>query len=166
MDTILNKAQEIFFLAMLHGWPAGIKGTDVPGMPGHKETTCYVDGGRWRVTDRYLVSKSKKSAGTVTMWLDDEPAWFMGYSGFYRKSEIPFLKRVLMMNYQKNVFNGGRGPSLVAGYELTPSENLVYVNWTTGNFEKFSSHEEVHPAIGIGAANPLGGHDCWGMALI
>jgi hypothetical protein len=159
---ILKAAQEHFFRAMQVGYVAGAKGVEVPGTPKYKQ--IEYKSGDFRIVDQYGSSQAGKSEGTTRIRFCDDPVWVMSYGGFYRKNEIPFLKRALMQNYEKRHFTGGRGPSLMTDLELMlEGDSPVYVNWFTGDFMRFSGREEIRTCD---SDSPLGWHDYMGMALI
>lgn len=169
-DELLEIAKGHFFAAMRCGYASGEKAVPVSAfsdLPGHKQYV-YEDG-YFRVVDRYCVSRAGKSAGTTTIFYYDSPVWFMSYGGFYRKEEIPFLKRALTFSYRHNDFNGGRGPSTYRDEPVEPKQQeenpLVYINnMNCSGFESFAGHEEIHAASS--PSKILGLHDYWGMALI
>jgi len=156
-EKILQVAELHFLVAMKIGWAAGVRGTDVPDMPNYREIVYKKDG--FKVADRFCVSKEGKSAGTTTIWYFDEPIWVMNYGGFYRKEDIPFLRRALMANYEFNNFFGGRGPDIFTDQnrEIAYSNYSVYAS----TFSSFSGKECIHDS-----KKTLGWHEYWGMALI
>ncbi len=154
-DELLQQAQQCFFAAMMQGWAAGTKAVPVPDMPGHKQIV-YEDG-KFRVIDRFGVSNSGRSAGTTTIWFSDEPIWFMSYGGFYRKEDIPFLKRALMQDYGEWNFHGGRGPDSIR------EGVLHYINHVDvgSRFSRFQGKEVIYDGN-----ETVGYHNYLGMTLI
>ena len=165
---ILEMAEQYFFVAMKNGWVAGIKGEDVSGMPGYKKIDFAI--GDFRILDCWCVSDAG-SAGTIIIWFmwpthAPKPIWVMNYGGgLYRKEDVPFLKRALMVAYERKEFSGGRGP---VRYEETAG-GLIYSNRIEANtFEGFRGEENLYKPEGVRDLNPIrvGWHECWGMALI
>jgi hypothetical protein len=158
-EEILEMAKDYFFVAMMHGWPSGEKGKDVPGMSGYKEVDYGI--GDFRILDRWCVGE-KGSFGTTTIWFSfysPNPIWFMSYGGFYRKEDIQFLRRVLLIVYMDGKFIGGRGPESFA----EPSGRLMYRNHTDGKtFSVGFSGEECLYEHG----KKVGEHRYFGMPLI
>ena len=149
------EVQEVFFKGMIRGWAAGCDKFAVPDMPGYKEIS-YQEG-KFRLLDRYCISRSKKSAGTTTIWYEDDPIWVMNYGGYYVSRAMGIVKNAIRDNYQDKIFFGGRGPFIhVEG-------TLIYTNRpVVNNFAKFEGREEVlDTEFGI----LLGFHDCWGFSL-
>ena len=165
-EEILKQAKEFFFKAMLVGWPAGVRGADVHGMPGYKEKGAFMGGSGtdFRLLDRWCVSTCG-SAGTIAIWFRDEPIWIMFYGGHYPKEVIPFLKLALMEAYKKDEFLGGRGPRVY----LAVNKELRYFNGVIppSNFSRFEGREEIYVVNSDGTeAEMVGWHKYWGMALI
>lgn len=170
-DEILREAQEIFFNAMLYGWTAGIReNIIVSDKPGYKEIPPYEREG-FRVVGSYYVSSSGKSVEITIIWYFNNPVWFMSCSGFCRKKNIPFLKRALMVAYEKNEFNGGRGPD---SYEYKDSSGeWLYTNCVSrkhncfpkSTFLDFSGIEYLHNSIHVSGESD-DWHEYLGMALI
>ncbi len=162
-DKLLQQAQKCFFEAMMQGWAAEVKAVPVPDMPGHKQT--IYENGKFRVIDRFCVSSAGMSAGTTTIWYQNDPIWFMSYGGFYREKDVSFLKRALLESYVLGRFTAGRGPVLVR--DEAQGSDLVYTNWIhygNDDFKSFGGREEIcslHAQKEI-----LGFHNYSGMALI
>ena len=160
---VVDVAQTVFFEAMLRGWAGGVRAVDAVGEPGYKQIVYKT--GEFRVVDCYGVSSSTgKSAGTTKIWFRDHPVWFMGYGGFYRKEDIPFLKDVLVETYKNGLFRGGRGFSECRGV-AGRGEGLFYTNDVNVNssFLDFRGKERI---TSITEARLVGHHEYWGMALI
>jgi len=153
----VKKTQEFFLKAMLQGWISGAEETKVPHMPGYR-TIPFRDGDLF-LLDCYCVNpNSSKSAGTTTIWYRDIPVWIMQYGGFYRKSEISFLKHALRCAYESNVFIGGRGP---IDYR---EDQLLYEN--SPNFDEFEGFSGIETIYRLPELEELGHHKYWGMYLV
>ncbi len=156
-SALVQRIQSFFFEAMVEGWAGGGKKTEIADMPGYKAIS-YRDRDFF-LLDCYCVNPgSRKSAGTTTIWLGDEPVWFMSYNGFYAVNAIPFLKRALWRTYEAQKFFGGRGP---IAFQEGP---YVYLNRPRPNdFEEFAGREEI---IHTGIPGPLlGFHEYRGSIM-
>ncbi|HEY0220813.1 MAG TPA: DUF5680 domain-containing protein [Candidatus Paceibacterota bacterium] len=156
----LSLIEAMFFTAMQAGYAVeGISKAKVIDLPGYKEI-------RYEEPDLLLVDRwcvnlnSEKSAGTTTIWYQDNPVWFMSYGGHYPQSAIRLLKQALRMQYCQDVrFHGGRGPRVVADR----GAGLIYMNRPeVNNFSEFKGREEIF-SIDRGW---IGYHDYWGMSLL
>lgn len=157
IKEILSQGQSFFFEGMIRGWAADGQYEKVSDMPGFR--VFYYGEGDFRLGDTYCVTPySSKSAGTTTIWYKGHSIWVMKYMGFYEKSVIEFLKRVLLKTYKAYEFVGGRGPIF---YSEGP---LAYMNHLSGNnFANFRGREEI---FNTEKGTPLGFHDYQGMSLL
>ena len=135
------RVQMFFFEAMMKGWATSPEKHPIPGLPGSKSIT-YEDAGL-KLVDYYFVSKLPPylTYGTTVIYEFGNPVWVMHYGGDYDKRVIPFLKSVLMRNYQDKVFVGGRGPERLEGEDHT----LQYLNNVEekSSFIRFRGHEQI-----------------------
>ena len=142
-------AQGHFFEAMKQGYAAApLKGA-MEGMP-HSKTIEYTFED-WRVLDVYQTSPiSDRSGGTTTLFFENVPIWMMQYLGKYDKKTIPCLKAALLQNYEKEVYEGGRGPEV-----YHHEDGLVYYNQVDQNdfFGRTWGTESIFSPTGI-----LGSH--------
>jgi len=159
MSIALDQVKEFFFVAMMQGYVGNKSKVKIASMPGFKEIDVIA--GLWRCLDRYCVnSVSRKSAGTTTIWFENDPVWIMNYSGWYDESAIDFLKSALRSNYEKSIFVGGRGPT----YFFESGSPFTYSNFGCigMTFARFQGQEQIN-ALNHGN---LGYHNYWGMSLL
>ncbi len=157
MDIFLEeKIKKFFFRAMMAGWVNDDKKTTIANMPGYKQIPFRE--GNFFLLDRYCVNhSSQKSAGTTTIWFENNPVWVMNYNGFYDKCVFAFLKSILCRTYTDQQFYGGRGPFIYI------EGSLIYINELKLNdFSKFEGHEKViDMKFGL-----RGEHEFSGMSLL
>ncbi len=132
---------DFFWLANEEGYanPA-IKAIESPFNPNEKTITIQMNDLVYQ--DKYWVTPASDcSAGTTTIlykhnngWV---PIWWMSYAGRYRKKDIPFLKKVLLVNIREKRFVGGRGP------ERYKEEFRSYSNNCLGSFGDFRGIETI-----------------------
>jgi len=144
-DVQLPTAEDIkrtFLAAMRAGYASDApKKTTIVELPGSKVITF--EDGPWVVKDVYFVSPgSTFSSGMTIIYYNCHVVWTMQYQGSYPENIIPFLKRALAANYNKNEWCGGRGPAHYGEGEL------VYLNTRAYNFEKFEGREEISRSPG------------------
>ena len=157
--TIQSSAEKVFFEAMLDGWVGGENKKSIITESPDGYTTFEFTSGCFRVADRYCTTRhSTYSAGTTTIFYQNNPVWWMSYGGFYPEHLIPFLWKALKQQYDKRVFRGGRGPASLV------FEDYLYLNSrVSGNFTKFKGREEI---IDMRNGSLSGYHEYWGMSLI
>ncbi|MFC1640884.1 DUF5680 domain-containing protein [Patescibacteria group bacterium] len=157
-EKLLEEVEAFYFEAMLAGYAAeGIEKGTITELPGFK--TIPYRRGRFSLLDCYGVRlDSPKSAGSTTIWCDDEPIWMMSYCGYFAKEVIPFLKKALLEAYQSHQFEGGRGP------RLFEEGSLTYMNKPAFNF--FSEFNGFERIIDSKSDKEVGFHKYLGMSLI
>jgi hypothetical protein len=122
-NVILKEARQVFFRAMLAGY-AGDSTTEKT-TDGHGYTTIRFNDRPFLVEDRYCVTPhSNQSAGTTTIFFNDDPIWWMSYNGRYAEEAIPFLKQALARACRRGKFIGGRGP-----YETVFSDGKYFYKY-------------------------------------
>jgi hypothetical protein len=135
---MLIGARDAFFAAKRLGY-AG-KGAKVVKLQngGRRMTSVHGD---FTVIDIWYVTKeSDVSFGTTMITFEEQPIWFMQYSGQYQKEAISFLKQALTYAYEDCHFNGGRGPE-----NFTAKDgSMFYENSWSGDFTKFTGHEHIY----------------------
>lgn len=172
-EVVLKRAQKVFFKAMLAGYFGdGSDTTKTKTADGETIITYVSIDGDFRVVDRYYTRPdSDCSAGTTTIFYQNLPTWWMSYSGEYPADIIPFLKEAVGSNYQKGIFNLGRGPSEYRNGDLhyhCRSNNPG----TNNTFDCFSGQEvvvrfEINKETGLRTiVKGLGFHRFIGMSLI
>lgn len=168
---LAQHAEKIFFAGMLTGYVSSeMSGMGIFGIPRVRPSKRYgfeewgADDLRtgWELHDSYGVGQGGLSFGMTIITYEEVPIWHMQYWGRYEKRVIPFLKRVLLMNYDQKIFSGGRGPDTFSTTE--DSWRLVYLNGADGTFAKFSGVEGIRDVTG----NPVsvGFHRYQGGLLI
>lgn len=175
--SILHRAKEVFFKAMLAGYAGDGSGVNKEKTPDGYRTLTYKEG-EFMVVDRYCVTPhSKRSAGTTTIFYEDRAIWWMSYGGWYNDEVIPFLKESLAVAYRRRSFNGGRGPN--NRHDKGRRKKVYYVNhvnrvsqhtvkclWSSG-FEGFCGREEIADySRSVTEPTVLGVHRYFGMSLI
>jgi hypothetical protein len=153
------QAKNFFFEGMMQGYAVSEKKIKIAKLPGYKAIP-FRDGD-FSLLDLYCVTpNSNKSAGTTTIWFQEEPVWIMQYSGYYEESAIKFLKTALCKAYEMRHFVGDRGP-------VSYKENLfIYTNSPRrNNFTKFEGREEIFVNTADGQVS-LGFHEYSGMSLV
>ncbi len=167
--AFLKEAEAVVLRGLAKGYASGAKAIPVPGNPNAKYYE-YTEG-PWYLRDDYEIDPvTKKSIGRVRLehTSDEYPnrlVWAMSYGGQYEKDAVPCLKAALMANYEKGVFNFGRGLNeYVQG-------DYVYMIASMGppTFEKFFAREGIVRRVGstdYEIPKHVGGHAVWGMALV
>jgi len=162
----VDMVKRVFFMAMNAGYAVeGVEKTRIPELPGSRLITSKhrINGYIFVVNDLYFVRKdSPSSFGSTIISCDGEPVWSMSYSGKYPKSVVPFLKEALKYNYERAVFEGGRGPRI---YPLTNRVgDFEYLNSTlSDSFTSFSGREEI---IELCSGKLLGYHEYSGKLML
>jgi hypothetical protein len=155
-----TEIQAIYFEAMRKGYAGDAEKTTLPGLPGYK--AIIYECGSLKVVDYYCKGEPPNNAsmGSTVISYNEKPLWVMNYGGCYDKLAIPFLKKALLENYNRDEFLGGRGP------EISFLGQLVYSNKSTGNFLKFEGTEEVifKPDVGQ-PGHSIGWHKFFGFML-
>jgi len=162
--SIIHRAERVFFKALLAGYAGDGSGVKKEKPPDGYRTMTWPptgDHGGFKVVDRFCVTPtSNRSAGTTTIFFEDQPIWWMSYGGYYDDSAIPFLKTALADAYGRQEFRGGRGPIRFQ------NGNFVYVNrqgFDGTSFACFEGREEIFEAS---SERLLGFHKYFGMLLI
>ncbi|MEK7200530.1 MAG: hypothetical protein AAB672_00135 [Patescibacteria group bacterium] len=164
---ILKEAQEVFFEAMLDGYCGERKHSTKTSTPDGRKVITFVKGD-FTVIDEYRVTPhSDKSAGTTSILFKGDLVWWMSYGGHYLKYTIPLLKAIMKANYERGVFNGGRGPENVRCKDVNLM-NVVYdateyTNVGTGDFSLFKGREEI---FDLTFSRSLGFHIYFGMSML
>jgi len=146
----------VFFTAMRDRYAKGIKKGTIIDLPRSK--TIPFELGDFRVVDCYFTSPdSEYSFGQTIIWHKEVPVWTMSYQGWYLKSAISFLKRVLFKAYTDEKFFGGRGPRFYREGGMTYINNIKPPN----DWRHFHGHEKIFDRNG----NNLGWHEYQGLLL-
>lgn len=166
--VILEGAQKVFFEAMLDGYAGGENPKSTKTIWHDGYTTITFINGDFKVVDHYCTTRhSDKSAGTTTIFHSENciwvPVWWMSYGGHYPKAVIPLLKAAMRANYERGVFNGGRGPSSFP--VPTGQEKVVYTNHFYGDFASFNG-EEFISSFKPNKVGRIGFHKYFGMSLL
>jgi hypothetical protein len=156
-----TEIESIFFEAMRRGYAGGsAEETALLGLPGYK--AIIYECGSLKVIDYYCKSEppDANSMGSTVIIYDGKPLWCMNYGGFYRELAIPFLKKALLKNYERDEFLGGRGP------EKFEEGRMVYSNKSKGNFLRFEGAEEIILKPDAGQpGHSIGWHKFFGFLL-
>jgi len=105
---ILEVAKNLFFKAMLHN---------------HHKLKEIHDSETFLFKNCLQTTKlSNKTVGTITIYYNKIPVWWMSCCGFCKKEALPFLIEARTKAYETGEFIGGHGVS-----ELRHA-NLIYLN--------------------------------------
>jgi hypothetical protein len=142
----IKLAEKIFLKAMRDLYAKqDVEKKPIVGMWGSQSVQW--EHGMWKVVDAYFTAPgSYKSTGFTLIVYNEHPIWAMHYGGYYPKAVIPFLKQCLAEAYERNEFNGGRGPWSKYGSE----EQLMYTNNIKygSTFTNFSGDEWIRSRNG------------------
>ena len=111
-DEILKEAEAFFFPAMLKGWVADAPEYRFLDMDNYHGIS-FRDGpnGDFLLVESYTSTPgSDKFFGSIGIFYQDVPIWFMSYLGYYEEKATSILKQALRLAYEKRNFLGGRGP--------------------------------------------------------
>jgi len=155
-------AQEAFFAAMKAGYAVGGEKVHIPQLPRSK--VIPFEHGDYSVYDCYFTAEeSTRSSGMTIIWLKGQPVWTMQYQGWYELEAIPFLKRALKSNYERDVFLGGRGPKM---FRQLPFTYYNYVEEFREDFRHFVGRETISLAGPEGGSSFVGWHEYQGMLYL
>lgn len=164
-QAFLKEAEAAVLRGLAKGYASGAKATPVPSKPGWK---CYeYSEGLWYLRDAYYVHPvTGKSVGETRMhYCEHHLIWFMSYGGFYKKEAISCLKGALMANYQRGIFNAGRGKD---GYQES-GYRYGTLSYYTNSFERFFAHESVYSSKTQSGGGTIigsdGAHEVWAWRL-
>lgn len=167
---ILEGAKQAFFKAMLDGYAGGEnrRSVKVKDEDGYTTITYTTEDGKYKVVDRYCTTPlSDKSCGTTTIFFRTgliwSAVWWMSYGGHYPESVIPLLKAAMKANYERGVFNGGRGPSFFPF--PSSQEEVLYTNHFYGDFTSFKGEEFIN-SFKVDEVGRVGFHNYFGRSML
>lgn len=153
--------REFFFESMRRGYAFSAPSTPIPGLPGSRSIR-YERGDLVLVDCWFEAQVLGASHGMTVILRAGRPMWAMHYGGWYHYRVLPFLKRALGLNYDSDIFLGGRGPARLEGEDHT----LQYINRVECSFfSDFRGHEQIittSQGAGFPPGTVLGEHRYFG----
>ncbi len=149
-------ACQTYFKLLLAGYATGSEPETVCRFPGDRGTkrNLWSDEKGWIAIDEWRTSPLGDGGnGTTSIYCQNDLVWEMQYGGYYPDDVIPFLRQALSYNYDRSIWQGGRGPiEFVDGL-------LRYSNQITHNdFAQFQGVESVERMIGDSRRDVVGVH--------